>query len=296
MKKAVVVATIAGAACAAFGGNVQLSNGSGLVVQVQNNGAHNVVFGGRDYFSPGTPVGQFFMQNGTGSGTFATAPLTNTPTVNPGTVVGNLTVTTGSFVSGSVASTLLRYVSIAGVVEVERNISILPGLNVVMTQTTIRSITATMSDFRFGETYDPDQGNFSSSTYNDRFTAYGGEAMRARDLAGRTVVSGVSPVGGFGVGGFGLSINTGSEVNNLFNGTATDPNDAYSDVGYALAFRTSLTPGQVVNWTLYHAFGDTEAAAMSGFNQAMTVIPLPSGVAMAGACLFGLGTIRRRRA
>lgn len=274
--------------------DILLSQGPLSVTIRSDNGAiNNVLFSGAEFYRQGTFVSDFGFQVGTNTGTFS-RNTANGVTGTPVTVAG----TTTAVVTGIVPGT-------AGNVAFTRTYSLVPGLNVLRTTTTLTNNGVASATIRAFDTADPDQGNGPPlnqgfSTVNDVYSLGGFLVGRstANGPSPFTVVFGPDGVTGFGGGSspFVLEIGNGPELNTFFS-TPFDPNGANQDIGFGFGREVTLAAGGSSTIVFDQAFGTTQANAENAFLAAQAV-PEPTTMVLFGLCAVAGGGFawRRRRA
>lgn len=257
---------------AASGVQAATLSGKGLSVGVRNdNGAINNYSFGEEFFRLGTFVSDYGFQRGNNTSTFGRATATGiTKNISIGSVTStasNVTVTGSYFNFG-----FTRVYSLAASG---------PVLEISTTLTNNGSVSDRIRAF---ESTDPDQGP-GYRTVNDVYSIRG--ARVAQSTNGRSVVMG-GPAGGVaGIGGFGLQIRDGGELNGLFR-SPNDPNGSRGDVGQATAIQYILAAGQSTSFSTFIAAGNNATAARVAYVKATAPVPLPAGLLLA---LTGLGSL-----
>jgi len=289
-----VALALASAATLALGATsvqaASLSNGS-LSVDINNgNGAiGRVLFGGSDFYNPGTPVSDYGFQNGTDTSTF------------------NSTWRGGFF--GSAVSSSSSAITVSGSytggganISFTRVYSLVPGLNVLRTVSafTNNGSDTTLSAF---DTFDPDQGINQGSgfeTFNQVLTLStpGGvaKAGQATESGGLTVIVGSLDSRATVASGNPFAIFSGDDLNNFF-ASPFDDGGAFSDSGTHIGLRSLLTAGTSLSFTYDQAFGTSASAAQSAFIAANgDVAAVPTPALLPGLVGLGFGVLRKRKA
>lgn len=261
-----------------------ITNGSLTVEIREDNGAINeVLFGGVDYFNPGTPVADYGFQRGSDTSTFVANRTHGTRQI-PVAVSG--TTVTGTFTGGGAN------------VGFERVYELVGGLNVLRVTTTFVNNGSAL-DLAYFDAWDPDQGASLGTggfqTFNDVFPLAGGVVGQARtDSAGNqhTVIAGSLDPRVVVSNGPNLTIGGGSVLNDVLD-DPYDANDAYADLGLYVGLRTHLDAGESTTFTVDLAFGLTPDDAQDAFIAANTPSASPrsrtvvAGVDGAGHCRPG---------
>ena len=264
-----------------------ISNGS-LTVDIRNdNGAINqVLFGGADFFNPGSSVSDFGFQVGTNTGTFR---------------INRTNGSTGQAVSVSPSNVVTGNYNAGGAnVNFARSYSLVSGLDVLRITTNFQNLGGDLT-LSYFDTFDPDQGvNFALGfgTFNDVFSLGGGTVGQARISSGLTVIAGSVDSRVTVASGNPFNIGSGSALNDFF-ASSFDGNDSFADSGTHIGIRTFLGSGQTTSYTYDLAFGLSPLTAQEAFIQANSIAPVPEPASLAvfgiGACIAGFGAARRRR-
>ena len=257
---------------------IPLSNGSLFVDIRDDNGAIDILtFGGSDFYNPGTPVSGYGFA-GDVSGTNDTSGGGSAPV---------------SSVIGGGGSVVVNGSSSGSEIVFSRAYSIVSGLDVLRTTTSLVNTTINTFDFFFGDFFDPDQGidlGLGFATKNDIFSLGGvpvGQATTSADS--NTVVIGSlqdsllnfpEPVG---FCSFAPPLSGGN-----------DGNGALEDKCVGIGISLTLNPGESFQFTFDQAFGTTPEAAQTAFLQA-NVVPEPGILSLIGLGLMGTGLMLRRR-
>jgi len=268
-----------------------LTNGS-LTVSLRSNGAiDSAVFGGQNFFKPGTGtnVSDFGLQNGMDASTF----LLNDSNGGSGLSLSE----SGSSYHGSHtwgSNTNLDYL---------RTYSLVAGLNALRITTTITNIGSACFTVSHFDTFDPDQayalipggGIAPFETSNDVFLLAGGRVGQASINANGsqlTVLVGSLDSRAVIASGDPLQIGSGTDLNDFFLAPA-DADGKLDDEGTHIGFRQLLKPTQSTTFTYIMTFGANPNDAQQAFTLAS--VPEPGSLAVFGA--IGIcGLFLRRRA
>jgi hypothetical protein len=276
--------------------DVVLTNGDLQVTVRSSDGTIQAIFPlanppASNFYDPGFPVANFGFQVGTSTGTFAfnsRAGITNIPvTVTPG--AGTATVA-GTYSPGGGVS-----------VPFSRTLSLVPGLNVLQTTSTITNAGASAVTIRFFENYDPDQGIGQGAGFDTINTVKSLAGIQVSEATGPTrpltaVLGAAGDIAAFGSGTspFGLEVSNGTLLNQVF-GTPFQPVGLDADIGFANGLEFTLAPGASASFTFFHAFGLTAAEAEAQFLAALpTAVPEPTTLALFGLGVLGVCGFRRR--
>ncbi|MEO0686861.1 MAG: hypothetical protein AAFY76_17900, partial [Cyanobacteria bacterium J06649_11] len=231
----------------------------------EDNGAiDSVLFGGSDYFNPGSPVSDFGFQNNTDTSSFVrndTSGFTEQPvTVNEddGSVV-----VTGTYTRGGAN------------VDFKRTYTQIDGLNVFEVETEFTNNGSDV-DLRYFDTFDPDQGIDRGSgfaTLNDVLTldSGSGEAKigQATESGGLTFILGSVNPNVTVASGNPFSISSGFTLNNFFT-SPFDGDGALADSGTHIGIDLDLDAGESETFTYLQAYGTTIDEAQEQFIDALT--------------------------
>ncbi|MEQ8999921.1 MAG: hypothetical protein RID53_25835 [Coleofasciculus sp. B1-GNL1-01] len=268
---------LAGLSFASSASAVTLSNGSLEVMIRDDNGAIDALifdkksFFRSDFFNPGNPVSDFGFQNGANPATF-TRNTTTGVTQQPVTVAkdGDSVVVTGTYTGGGAT------------VNFKRTYSLVDELNALLVKTDLINQGSAV-DFRYFDTFDPDQGidqRHGFETFNDVFTLETAAGIakvgQATELGGLTVILGSLDTNTTVGADLGLSINNGFELNNFLN-TPSDPNGTFADVGIHIGGKdVLLAVGDTASFEYIQGYGTSVAAAQAEFKSAAAAtVPEP---------------------
>lgn len=257
-----------------------------LAVSINDtNGAiREVYLDGVKYYTFGTWISNWGMQFGV-----TTPPKINT---NPGNEQIPVAVTqksgsvevAGTFSSGSYN------------VDFTRIYSLVPGLNVLRTTSTITNKGNDVV-FSYFDTFDPDLGENKSTMKDvlDLATPRGNvKIAQAIGFNNYSVVYGsLNPNATVGTGRFG-GINDKDELNDFFL-NPPDDNGATNINGAHIGIRKSLTSGQVLTYTFDQAYGASLSEAQNQFSSAQAPVPEPSSMLLGLLSLGGLFGIKRKK-
>lgn len=270
-----------------------LTNGS-LTVSLRSNGAINTaVFGGENFFKPGsgTDVSDFGLQNGNDTNSFL---LNDT---NGG--VGLSLTESGASYQGTHSwggNTSLSYL---------RTYSLVPGVNALRVTTTISNIgTASFTASHF-DTFDPDQGYralpgvlspsiLPFQTFNDVFSLAGGRVGQAsiNDHGSQlTVLIGSLDSRAVIASGDPLQIGSGADLNDFLIAPA-DADGLLADEGTHIGWRQLLNANESTSFTYIMAFGMNPNDAQQAFSIAS--VPEPNSTAVFAVVAL-CGIFYRRR-
>ena len=240
-----------------------LDNGLLTIDIREDNGAiDTALFGGSDFFNPGSPISDFGFQNGTDTSTFVLNTTTGF-TQQPVTVNSNGdVVVTGTYTGGG------------SNVDFTRTYSLDEGLNVLNIETEFvnNGSDLTLSYF---DTFDPDQGidqGNGFSTFNDVFTidTGGGSAKvgQASELDDLTFLLGSLNPDVTIASGSPFSISSGFTLNEFFD-SPFDGNGELADQGTHIGIRLDLDAGETESFEYSQAYGESQEEAQEQFLQSI---------------------------
>ena len=247
-------------------GELILSNDSLSVEIREDNGAIDaVLFGGSDFFNPGTPVSEFGFQNGTDTSTFVRneTDFSGDQPVNVTSLDGPVVIT-GTYDRGGAN------------VDFIRTYSLVEGLDVLRIETEFfnNGSDVTLSYF---DTFDPDQGVDQGNdfdTFNDVLTLdteLGAATVgQATEQDGLTVIVGSLNPGVTVASGSPFEISNGFELNNFFN-DPFDGNGAFDDSGTHVGIQLELNAGESTSFEYFQAYGESIEAAQEQFIEAVAI-------------------------
>lgn len=267
-----------------------LSNGSLSVTIREDNGAiGEVLFGGSDFYNPGTPISDHVIQEGINTSTF----------VSFSNVFGS-----GSAVVSGDSEKVTTTASTPFGINFTRVYSLVPGLNVLRTITTFTNgTTNTNLTVSFADTFDPDQGidkggDFSTSNDVKTLNTAAGVAKvaQATEAGGLTVVMGSVNPNATVAAGFPFWISNGFELNNFF-ANPFDADGAFRDSGIHVGISSLLAAGESFSFTFDQAYGLTALDADQAFiaaNADDSSTPIPTPALLPGLIGMGVAALRKR--
>lgn len=273
-----------------------LNNGSLNVTIRDDNGAiDSVLFGGSDFYNPGSSVSDYGFQNGTNTSTF----VLNTTT---GFTSQPVSVSSGS---GFVA-VKGTYTTGGANVSFTRTYSLVDGLDVLRITTNFVNNGPEVM-LRYFDTFDPDQGfdqGHDFGTSNDVLTLSTGNGLatvgQAAETGGLTVVMGSLDPEATVASGSPFSIFNGSALNTFFS-SPVDSDGAFNDQGtHVGAVQFLLGAGGTSSFVYDQAYGTSMAAAQEQFIRANSAIaqevPEPTSVlGLLAVGVLGTGSALKRK-
>ena len=239
--------------------DITLNNGSlSFTVRSDNGAIKSAIFGGKDFFNPGTPVSNWGLQAGVDTSTFAL----NSTVGGIGTPV----TVSGSGSSATVAGTF----ALGGVnFGFTRRYDLIAGQNAVRVTTAFTNNAATSQTLSYFDTFDPDQDDPASYyTFNDVYTS--GSTRLARGSASSNGTAGGTPALSFVIGtndasatlaaGSPFALDSGTTLNSFF-ASPFDGNGAFVDAGVHVGLQKSLAAGGSYTFATSFAFGVDPASA-----------------------------------
>ena len=235
--------------------SIALDNGLLTIDIREDNGAiDTALFGGSDFFNPGSPISDFGFQNGTDTSTFVQNTTTGF-TQQPVTVNSNGdVVVTGTYTGGGAN------------VDFTRTYSLVDDLNALSIETEFVNNGSDIN-LSYFDTFDPDQGidrGNSFSTFNDVFTldtasgtAKVGQASELDDLT--FILGSLNPDVTI-ASGSPFVISNGFTLNNFFD-SPFDGEGALADQGTHIGIRLDIDAGEKESFEYIQAYGENQEIA-----------------------------------
>ncbi len=229
-----------------------LTNDS-LTVDIREvNGAiDTVLFGGSDFFNPGSPISDFGLQNGTDTSTFVLNTTTglNQQPVSVTSTDGEIIVT-GTYTEGGAD------------VDFTRTYSLVEGLNVLKVETEFVNNGSDLT-LNYFDTFDPDQGidqGTGFGTFNDVLPlpiALGPVTVgQATESNGLTVAIGSLDAEITVASGSPFNIGDGFTLND-FLASPFDGDGTFDDQGTHIGVQLELEAGESESFEYFQAYGET---------------------------------------
>ncbi|PZD70707.1 hypothetical protein C1752_10222 [Acaryochloris thomasi RCC1774] len=250
---------------------ITLTDGDLSVDIREDNGAiGTLLFGGRDFYNPGTPVSDWILQVDTDTSTFSSN------TTSGGNPIGVRSVTA----DGNGVSVLADYVAGGSKVRVERNYSLISGADTLRTTTTLTNFGQDLT-IALADTFDPDQAAgeplFFFGTRNDIDNG----TARSIGPNGFTVEFSGLPSS---YNSNDLGIFSGEDLNQFFANDPFDPNGTIGDIGVSLGVRELIASGDSLTVSFDQAYSLGEP------------FEVPEPATMLGSlALLGIGAFLKRK-
>ncbi|MDJ0697401.1 calcium-binding protein, partial [Mastigocoleus sp. MO_188.B34] len=247
-----------------------LDGESSLTVDIrEDNGAiDTVLFGGSDFFNPGSPVSDFGLQNSTNTSSFVrnnTSGFTQQPvSVRKD---DDSIVVTGTYTQGGAN------------VDFKRIYTQIEGFNAFEVETEFTNNGSDI-ELRYFDTFDPDQGVDQGNgfrTFNDVLTLDTGAGIakigQATESGGLTFILGSLDPDATIASGNPFSIFSGSSLNNFFT-SPFDGNGSFADSGTHIGIQLDLDAGETESFNYLQSYGETIDEAQEQFIEVLTPVEL----------------------
>lgn len=233
---------------------ITLTDGDLSVDIREDNGAiGTLLFGGRDFYNPGTPVSDWILQVDTDTSTFSSNTTTG------GNPIGVRSVTA----DGDSVSVLADYVAGGAKVRVERSYSLISGADTLRTTTTLTNFGQDLT-LALVDTFDPDQ---AADPFFETLNDIDNGTARSIGPNGFTVEFSGLPSS---YRSDDLGIFSGRDLNQFFANEPFDPDGAVQDIGVSLGVRELIASGDslTVSFDQVYSIGEPfevpEPATMLG--------------------------------